>query len=39
MFKVHLKEYVEKGSKGYINDVGKHKWDLRFYSEYMQTVS
>ena len=39
LFKKYLEEYIEKGSAGYINDIGKHKWDSRFYSEYMQIVS
>ena len=39
LFKEHLEAYVEKGSNGYINDIGKHKWDLLFYSKYMPTVS
>ena len=39
LFKKHLEEYVENGSNGYINDIGKHKWDSRFYSEFMPMVS
>ena len=39
LFKEYLEEYVEKGSAGCINDIGKHKWDSQFYSEYMQIVS
>jgi hypothetical protein len=39
LFKKYLEEYVEKGSAGYINDIGKHKWDSRFYSEYIRIVS
>jgi len=39
LFKEHLEEYIEKGSNGYINEIGKHKWDSRFYSEFMPIVS
>ncbi|CAG8704887.1 13125_t:CDS:2 [Funneliformis caledonium] len=35
LFKEHLESYVEKHSKGYIKDIGKHRWDSRFYSEFM----
>ena len=39
LFKEHLEGYVEKHSKGYIKDIGKHRWDSRFYSEFMTIVS
>ncbi|GBC28627.2 uncharacterized protein OCT59_000983 [Rhizophagus irregularis] len=35
LFKEHFEVYIEKGSKGYINDIGRHRWDSRFYSEFM----
>ncbi|GET57110.1 hypothetical protein GLOIN_2v1790251 [Rhizophagus irregularis DAOM 181602=DAOM 197198] len=35
LFKEYLEVYIEKGSKGYINDIGRHRWDSRFYSEFM----
>ncbi|CAB4491113.1 unnamed protein product [Rhizophagus irregularis] len=35
LFKERLEEYVEKRSNGYINDIGKHNWDSRFYSQFM----
>jgi hypothetical protein len=39
MFKEHLEAYIERGSKGYINSIGKFKWDSRFHSEFMPIVS
>ncbi|CAG8733897.1 1825_t:CDS:2 [Funneliformis caledonium] len=38
LFKEHLESYIEKHSKGYIKDIGKHHWDSRFYSKFMTIV-
>ena len=39
LFKERLEEYIEKGSNGYINDIGRHNWDSRFHVEFMPMVS
>jgi hypothetical protein len=39
LFKEHLENYVEKRSDGYIKDIGKRRWDSRFYSEFLHIVS
>ena len=38
LFKEYFEAYVEKGSEGYINNIGKHRWDAKFHSEFMPIV-
>ncbi|CAG8617806.1 6399_t:CDS:2 [Funneliformis mosseae] len=38
LFKGYLESYIEKHSKEYIKDIGKHRWDSHFYSEFMTIV-
>uniref|UniRef100_U9UR56 Transmembrane protein n=1 Tax=Rhizophagus irregularis (strain DAOM 181602 / DAOM 197198 / MUCL 43194) TaxID=747089 RepID=U9UR56_RHIID len=39
LFKEHLEAYIENSSKGYINNIGKHRWDAKFYSDFLPIAS
>jgi hypothetical protein len=37
-FKRTLEEQLEKKSPNYIQDIGKHRWETKFYSELITLV-
>jgi hypothetical protein len=37
-FKKTLEEHLEKKSPTYINDIGRHRWETKFYSELITLV-